>query len=181
MDGLELTRLPKRDPVRRHITIVALTAYAMKSDEEKARAAGCDGYVTKPIDTRALPKLIAGLLESGLRSLSAAAVGKRRADQTEVTSAQPLRPAIFGLLKAVSIAQTSKSNWFHELIESAEDPITAVSASSGRLVSVNAAFGRKVGFDRQDLLGKTPFEIGFLEDRPSYDQFFAAAACGRRK
>jgi two-component system, cell cycle response regulator DivK len=53
MDGLELTRLLKRDPIRRHITIVALTAYAMIGDEEKARAAGCDGYVTKPIDTRA--------------------------------------------------------------------------------------------------------------------------------
>lgn len=89
MDGLELTRLLKRDPIRRHITIVALTAYAMIGDEEKARAAGCDGYVTKPIDTRALPKLIAGLLESGLRSLSAAAVSIRPADQTEVIPAEP--------------------------------------------------------------------------------------------
>ena len=59
MDGLELTRLLKRDPARRHISIVALTAYAMKGDEEKAIAAGCDGYLTKPIDTRALPELIA--------------------------------------------------------------------------------------------------------------------------
>ena len=46
MDGLELTRLLKRDPARRHIAIVALTAYAMKGDEEKAIAAGCDGYLT---------------------------------------------------------------------------------------------------------------------------------------
>jgi CheY-like chemotaxis protein len=88
MDGLALTRLLKRDPIRRHITIVALTAYAMKGDEEKARAAGCDGYVTKPIDTRSLPKLIAGLLERGLRSVSGA-VCKRPADQTEVISAEP--------------------------------------------------------------------------------------------
>jgi PAS domain S-box-containing protein len=57
------------------------------------------------------------------------------------------------------------------LIESTEDPITVVSASSGRFVSVNAAFGRRVGFDRQEVLGKTPFEIGFLENRPSYDRF----------
>src|SRR5579864_4702018 len=55
MDGLELTRLLKADPRRRDIIIIALTAYAMKGDEDKAREAGCDAYVTKPIDTRALP------------------------------------------------------------------------------------------------------------------------------
>lgn len=64
MDGLELTRLLKRDPPRRHISIVALTAYAMKGDEEKALAAGCDGYLTKPVDTRALPELIAAYMTS---------------------------------------------------------------------------------------------------------------------
>jgi two-component system cell cycle response regulator DivK len=63
MDGLELTRLLKRDPARRNIVILALTAYAMKGDEEKAIAAGCDGYITKPIDTRTLPKLIVEHIE----------------------------------------------------------------------------------------------------------------------
>jgi CheY-like chemotaxis protein len=62
MDGLELTRKLKADPQRRHITIVALTAYAMKGDDEKAEAAGCDGYVTKPIDSNTLPETIAGYL-----------------------------------------------------------------------------------------------------------------------
>lgn len=55
MDGLELTRRLKADPRTRGVVIVALTAYAMKGDEEKARAAGCDDYVTKPIDIDALP------------------------------------------------------------------------------------------------------------------------------
>ncbi len=54
MDGLTLTRLLKADEKTRHIVIVALTAFAMKGDEAKARAAGCDGYITKPIDTRGL-------------------------------------------------------------------------------------------------------------------------------
>lgn len=62
MDGLELTRRLKADPMRRDIAVIALTAYAMKGDEEKARAAGCDGYVTKPIDTDALPRVVAGHL-----------------------------------------------------------------------------------------------------------------------
>jgi len=59
LDGFELTRRLKSDPATRGISVVAITAYAMKGDEERAREAGCDGYVTKPIDTRALPGVIA--------------------------------------------------------------------------------------------------------------------------
>lgn len=59
MDGLELTRRLKVDPSTRNAVIIAITAYAMKGDEERALAAGCDGYVSKPIDTRALPALLA--------------------------------------------------------------------------------------------------------------------------
>src|ERR1700692_302601 len=65
MDGLTLTRLLKADENNRHIIIVALTAFAMKGDDAKAREAGCDGYVTKPIDTRTLPNAVAGYLQSG--------------------------------------------------------------------------------------------------------------------
>ena len=64
MDGLELTRRLKADPQTREIVIVALTAYSMKGDEERARLAGCDGYVSKPIDTRTLPGVIAAYLAS---------------------------------------------------------------------------------------------------------------------
>lgn len=59
MDGLELTRRLKADPATRDIVVIAVTAYAMKGDEERARAAGCDGYVPKPVDTRALPRIVA--------------------------------------------------------------------------------------------------------------------------
>jgi two-component system, cell cycle response regulator DivK len=59
MDGLELTRILKGADATKDIVILAMTAYAMKGDEEKARAAGCDGYITKPIDTRTLPSLVA--------------------------------------------------------------------------------------------------------------------------
>jgi len=62
MDGLTLTRHLKADSRTRHIRIVALTAFAMKGDEQKALDAGCDGYITKPIDTRSLPRDVAGIL-----------------------------------------------------------------------------------------------------------------------
>lgn len=68
MDGLELTRRLKADPERRQIAILAVTAYAMKGDEGKALAAGCDGYVAKPIDVNTLPKLLLSFLDSATSS-----------------------------------------------------------------------------------------------------------------
>ena len=49
MDGLQATTLLKADPVTRSIPVIALTALAMKGDEERIRAAGCDGYIAKPL------------------------------------------------------------------------------------------------------------------------------------
>jgi CheY-like chemotaxis protein len=68
MDGLELTRRIKADPARRDITVLALTAYAMKGDDERARAAGADGYLIKPVDTRTLPDVIAGYIAKRARN-----------------------------------------------------------------------------------------------------------------
>jgi PAS domain S-box-containing protein len=64
IDGLELTRRLKADPATRDVPIIAVTAYAMKGDREKALAAGCDGYLAKPIDPIELPDIIRGLLAS---------------------------------------------------------------------------------------------------------------------
>lgn len=62
IDGLELARRLRADPARHTIPIVALTAYAMLGDEAQAVAAGCDGYITKPIDTRLLPQTVASYI-----------------------------------------------------------------------------------------------------------------------
>ena len=67
MDGLALTRMLKADPVHSGVTIIAFTSYAMRGDEERMLAAGCDGYLSKPIDTRRLARRIAGYL-SGVTS-----------------------------------------------------------------------------------------------------------------
>src|SRR5712672_79472 len=55
VDGLQLTREFKADPDLRDIPVVAVTSYAMKGDRERSLEAGCDGYITKPIDTRQFP------------------------------------------------------------------------------------------------------------------------------
>lgn len=52
MDGLSATKALKANAATRHLTIVGLTAHAMKGDEAIALNAGCAGYLTKPIDTR---------------------------------------------------------------------------------------------------------------------------------
>jgi CheY-like chemotaxis protein len=58
IDGLELTRRLRQDEAWEDVPIIALTAYAMRGDEEKARLAGCNGYITKPIDTRTFGGLV---------------------------------------------------------------------------------------------------------------------------
>ncbi|KPA09353.1 response regulator receiver [Candidatus Magnetomorum sp. HK-1] len=58
MDGLEATRLLKKNPETKNIPIVALTAHAMKDDNDEALKVGCSGYITKPINTRTFAKAI---------------------------------------------------------------------------------------------------------------------------
>jgi len=62
MDGLEATRLLKHDDATRDIPVIALTALAMKGDEERIRAAGCDGYIAKPLAYKDLLAVVASHL-----------------------------------------------------------------------------------------------------------------------
>ncbi|MHB9111142.1 MAG: response regulator [Thermoleophilia bacterium] len=62
MDGLEVTRLLKQNERTSHISVIALTAHVMRGDEERAREAGCSGYIAKPINTREFAGVIAGYL-----------------------------------------------------------------------------------------------------------------------
>jgi len=63
MDGLTLTRMLRSNQETKDIPIVAVTAYAMKGDKERMLEAGCDAYVSKPIDTRELPVIVANIIK----------------------------------------------------------------------------------------------------------------------
>jgi PAS domain S-box-containing protein len=106
MDGLALTRQLKADPATREIVIVAVTAYAMKGDREKALRAGCDGYITKPVDPILLPRQVADqLARSGRVPVDAATVAAPvpapRHDDTNGASAG-------GLSSATEVSKGSK-------------------------------------------------------------------------
>ena len=73
MDGLEATRLLRRDPLTAAIPVIALTALAMKEDQERSIAAGCNGYISKPLRYLQLYALIDSLLPAGVRAATAGA------------------------------------------------------------------------------------------------------------
>ncbi|HSI51589.1 MAG TPA: response regulator [Ideonella sp.] len=66
LDGLTLAHRLKSDPATRHIVLVAFTAYAMKGDDARMRAAGCDGYLSKPIDVTKLAAQVREMLPPGI-------------------------------------------------------------------------------------------------------------------
>jgi two-component system, cell cycle response regulator DivK len=65
MDGLQATTLLKQDDATRDIPVIALTALAMKGDEERIRAAGCDGYIAKPMRYQEFLATVASQLTAG--------------------------------------------------------------------------------------------------------------------
>jgi len=91
MDGLELTRHIKEVERTRDITVIALTAFAMAGDERKAVDAGCDGYITKPIDTRTLGTRIRQILDRRAEmnpAVSEAAESEAASDKGAISPAE---------------------------------------------------------------------------------------------
>lgn len=65
IDGLELTRRLKADPATAAIPVIAVTAYAMKGDEQRVLDAGCNGYISKPIDVAGFGRQVRRLMGAG--------------------------------------------------------------------------------------------------------------------
>ena len=65
VSGLEVTKWLKDDPELKHIPVVAVTAFAMREDRERASRAGFDGYLSKPISVRSLPSQVHEYLNNG--------------------------------------------------------------------------------------------------------------------
>lgn len=65
MDGYQAGAILKNDPKTKHIKIIALTSFAMKGDRDRVMEAGFDDYISKPIDTRGLPKILELHLATG--------------------------------------------------------------------------------------------------------------------
>jgi two-component system, cell cycle response regulator DivK len=62
ISGLEVTKMLKKDETLKHIPVIAVTAFAMKGDEDKIREGGCDGYIAKPISVVGFLETVAKIL-----------------------------------------------------------------------------------------------------------------------
>lgn len=65
INGVEVAKKLRENPAFSHTPIIAITAYAMKGDRERVIESGCDVYLSKPINTRELPQVIAQVLHQG--------------------------------------------------------------------------------------------------------------------
>lgn len=99
MTGLEVATRLKEQPLTQHIPIVALTAASLSSDRERAIAAGCDGYISKPIDVDKLPGQVAHFL-SGARELLTDDVRLQRLEEYSQTLVNRLETTVAELQKA---------------------------------------------------------------------------------
>jgi two-component system, cell cycle response regulator DivK len=77
VDGIEAVRRLRQDPATRDVVVIAFTAYAMKGDEQKMRAAGCDGYIAKPIDIATFGQSVRACLDAR-RAATGGGVGPTR-------------------------------------------------------------------------------------------------------
>ncbi|MHB8520437.1 MAG: response regulator [Limisphaerales bacterium] len=90
MDGLSATRNLKANPATRHVAVLGLTAHAMKGDAETALEAGCDGYLTKPIDTRTFIATIRRFIEAATLRQTTQSPPEKETMPNDLQAAQPL-------------------------------------------------------------------------------------------
>ncbi|MGI8782695.1 MAG: response regulator [Acidobacteriota bacterium] len=156
IDGLELTRRIKANPDTPDITIVALTAYAMKGDEEKALSAGCDGYITKPFVVQELLLQVRKYLDTVHQRSSASPTASRRVLAAEDDPVESLQDIVQEFL---SEGETQSRRLREEVKTGLNVAATKV------LVHQWAGTGGTVGFPQ---ISHVAFEIeNLLEDSSS--------------
>jgi two-component system cell cycle response regulator len=90
MDGLSAVRILKADPVLKRTPVMALTSYAMEGDVDKAREAGCDGYISKPIDTRGFMETIRNFFVDAPTPLLPPGLGERYKKRVLIVDDEPI-------------------------------------------------------------------------------------------
>lgn len=136
MDGLEATSILKKNPKTKHIAIVALTAHAMKGDEERALAVGCIGYITKPINTRSFPRMVQEfaeslpdlpvLLDDAPLTLETTASEATPALTLEVADAAPLELGLGSELPLLPLEQVAEQPVVLELVSTPEESLSPI-------------------------------------------------------
>ncbi|HVB82240.1 MAG TPA: ATP-binding protein [Candidatus Binataceae bacterium] len=76
----------------------------------------------------------------------------------------------------MAFVSNKSGHWFRSLIESTAEPITIIALGSGRIVDVNSAFSEATGFGQDETIGRTPAEMGFLDNPSAYDRLLRAPA-----
>lgn len=110
MDGLSATKNLKANPATRHLSVVGLTAHAMKGDEELALNAGCDGYLTKPIDTRTFIESIKRFIASANSGQKANDILEKGTDCGEISDAKSARSGKASSLGFVLVVDDEEQN-----------------------------------------------------------------------
>src|SRR5579883_641582 len=133
-DGLSFTRELKAQPETADIPVVAVTAYAMAGDEERALAAGCTAYIAKPLDTRALPARLAAILDGAQQAgcpRSDPARRKRTASRAEGPSASAEPAQSTGRVLVIDDERSSRTLIARQLASRGFTVLTAVDGASG--------------------------------------------------
>jgi two-component system, cell cycle response regulator DivK len=160
MDGLEMTRRIKADPRNRDVLVIAFTAYAMKADEQKALEAGCDGYITKPIDTRRFAQQLREYMGSGGKAEAYGVSGGLPAPDVEEEIRELRRRFL-----AEGLPQVRQ--WRAELSDDHLDLLTTGSAAH-QWVGAGALLGFPEisvrARELEQLLREKPLDVGQLAD-----------------
>jgi PAS domain S-box-containing protein len=158
LDGLQVTQRLKAEPATRDIVVIAMTAYAMKGDREKALAAGCDGYITKPLDPGSWSLLLVPVLWAGTAQ-GMMLLGTRDIDITGEDALAFARVLGAQVGQAIGLAQSfanlaASEQRYRTLSDNASDGI-AILGIDGVIREANRRMADMLGCTTDELVGRS--------------------------